>query len=148
MSAPYRREIKDVVLFAAKASTGTSTVTLDVSDFRDVVLSIAGASSANLTVKVQGALGVKGVDGSGTQGEYIAPDFSASATATNAWAYLQAVDLNTGNPIDGSTGISFTGTDAVYLVEVNTNAVDWLTVTVTARAAGNVTVKAAAVTNL
>lgn len=148
MAGIFRRELKDVVFFSGQNTTGTSTLALDVSDFRTVVLSIATATSANLTLKIQGALGVKGTDGTGTQGEYIAPDFSSTATATNTWGYLQVVDLNTGAPTTGSTGIVYTGTDGVYLVEVNTNAVDFLSMTVTARSAGTVTVKAAAVTNI
>lgn len=147
MPGVYRREVKDWVFFNAQATTGTSTAVLDVSDFRDVVLSIATASSANLTLKIQGALGVIGTSADAKLGEYVAPDFSSSATATNTWAYLQSVDLNTGSPITGATGVVYTGTDSVYLLEVNTNEIDYLCLTVTARSAGSVTVKAAAVTN-
>ncbi len=141
--ADQRDEIKDRILFNAKAATGYSTVVLDVSSFRNVVMSFASASSGDLTVKILGALAV-----ADSNGNYVAPDFTASASATNAWDYIQCINLNTGAAINGSTGIVYTGSDAVYLVEVNTNLIDFLTVQVTARNAGSVTVKAASTTNI
>ena len=148
MPGPFRRVLQDQVLFSAQAATGTSTLVLNVTDFRDVVLSFATASSASFTVKIQGAIGVIGTSNGAGQGEIIAPTFSSSASATNAWDYIQAVNLNTGVPVNGSTGIVYTGTDSVSLYEVNTNALDFLTVTVTAYSAGTLTVKAASSTNL
>lgn len=142
-----RREIKDWKFFSAQAALGTSSYVLDVSDFRDVVLSFATASSGSMTIKVLGALAVIGSDNAAGQGVYVAPNFSAVASQSNAWTYLQSVNLDTGVAINGSTGIVYAGTDSVKLVEVNTNAVDFLTVAVTNYSAGNVTVKCAAVTN-
>ena len=128
-------------------ATSRNGFVLNVTDFRDVVLSFASDKSANLTVKVQGAIGVIGTDTTASQGEIIAPDFTSAASATNTWSYIQSVDLNTGVPINGSTGIVYTGSDSVSLVEVNTNALDFLTVVVTAESAGNITVKAVSATN-
>lgn len=136
MASPFRRVLQDQKLFTAQAATGTSSLKMDTSDFRDVVIAFFTASSANLTVKIQGAIGET------------APDFSAAASATNQWAYLQCVDLNTGLPITGSTGLVWAGTDAGYLVEVNVNAIDWMCLTVTARSAGSLTATATSATNL
>lgn len=146
--ADQRDELKDIVLFSAKAATGYSTVVLDVSSFRNVVLSVASTGTATLTMKILGALAVKGTDGTPSQGAYIAPDFTAAASPSNAWDYVQAINLNTGAAVNGSTGVVFSGTDAVYLLEVNTNLIDFLTVQVTSRSGGSVTVKAATTTNI
>lgn len=143
MSTNFRRELKDIVLFDAKATTGQSSVVLDVSDFRNVVLSVATTGSADLTLKIQGGLALS--DG---RGQYIPPTFSSSASPSNPWDYLQSVNLNNGDDIDGDTGIVYTGTDSVELLEVNTNVIDYITVVVTAHSAGSVTVRLASTTNL
>jgi len=125
----------NVPILTAKATTGIGTPQF-VSDFRNCVISFATASSGNLTVKVQAAIGAT------------CPDFSSAQSATNMWDYVQVVDLNTGVPIDGDTGISVSGTDDFRQFEVNINAVDWLNCVVTARVAGNVTVQATLTDNL
>jgi len=122
---------KDVSILNAKASTGVDLVSgVNVSDFRNAVISFATASSANLTVKVQGAIGT------------VPPTWTSAQSASNMWDYVQIIDLEDGNPIDGDTGVSCAGTDDFRLFEVNVNALDWINVIVTARSAGNVTVKA------
>lgn len=113
----------------AKATTGIGNV-LDVRDFRNCVVSIATASSANMTIKCQGAIGDTN------------PTFTSAASATNAWDYVQIVDLQNGSAVDGDTGVVLTGTDDCRQFEINVNSLDYVTFNVTALAAGSVTIKA------
>jgi len=54
------------------------------------------------------------------------PDFSAAASPTNQWAYIQIKDLATNTAINGATGIVATGTDIAADYEVNTNGQRWI----------------------
>lgn len=118
----------EVILNAAAAASTGSVVS--VADYRNVNLQIGTASSANLTVKIQGSF-------SDTM-----PTFSSAATVSNHWDYIACYDLNTGLLVAGDTGFVVTGTDDVVNYKVNTDGLKWLCATVTARSAGSVTVKA------
>lgn len=118
----------EVILDAAAAASTGSVVS--VADYRNVNLQIGTASSANLTVKIQGSF-------SDTM-----PTFSSAATVSNHWDYIACYDLNTGLLVAGDTGFVVTGTDDVVNYKVNTDGLKWLCATVTARSAGSVTVKA------
>lgn len=50
-----------------------------------------------------------------------APDFSSPSTVDNDWHYVEVIDVNTGTPIDGSTGVATTATDinAAYQMNVD-----------------------------
>jgi len=116
-------------IFSAKAATGTGA-TINVEQYRHVVLEMATATSANLTIKFQGSI------------SDTAPDFSAAQTAANMWDYVEVKDLQDGSAIDGDTGIAPAGTDDFRLLEMNINGLKWVCATVTARSAGSVTLKA------
>lgn len=113
----------------AKAATGIGS-TLNVEDYKHIVLAIGTASSANLTVKIQGSISDE------------APNFAAAQSVSNHWDYVQAKDLEDQASLDGDTGFVVTGTDDFRLVEVNTNGLKWINANVTARSAGSVTIKA------
>lgn len=130
-----RQVQKDIVFLNGKAATGIGN-NVFVADFRNADFSFATAGNANLTIKVQGAVGET------------CPDFGSAQSATNAWDYVQVVDLQNGNPVDGDSGISVAGVDDVRLFAVNIDSLDWLNCVVTAYAAGNVTVKATLTDNL
>lgn len=122
-------------ILSAKASTGTGTA-VNVQDFKNIQLEVSSASSADLTVKIQGSMAET------------SPDFSAAASTSNPWTYIASYDLNDPSAIIvGSTGVVYTGTDAVYNLLVNVDGLALVNATVTARAAGNVTVKALAFNN-
>ena len=112
---------------AAAASTGS---TISVADYRNVNLQIGAATSANLTVKIQGSF------------SDTAPTFSSAASVTNHWDYIGVYDINTGSFIAGDTGFVVAGTNDFVNYKVNTDGLKWLCATVTARSAGSVTVKA------
>lgn len=116
-------------ILSAKAATGTG-VSFDVSDYEHIIVSFATASSANLTVKFQGAL------------SNTSPDFSAAQSVSNMWDYIEVIDLEDGAAIDGDTGIAPAGTDDFRMFQVNVDALKWFTATVTARSAGSVTIVA------
>ena len=118
----------EVILNAAAAASTGSVVS--VADYRNVNLQIGTASSANLTVKIQGSFSDN------------MPTFSSAATVSNHWDYIACYDLNTGLLVAGDTGFVVTGTDDFVNYKVNTDGLKWLCATVTACSAGSVTVKA------
>lgn len=61
---------------------------------------------------------------------------------------MQAVDLDDGTPVTGSTGIVSAGTDINKLYEININALDYLTLDVTAISAGAVSATVLLTSNL
>lgn len=124
------RDSKNYTVLSAKAATGIDKI-LDVRDFRHVILSFSTASSANLTAKVQGSIQVD------------TPDFTAAQSPSNQWDYVQMKDLEDGSTVDGDTGFAVAGTDDQKQYEVNVNGLNYITVNVTARSAGSVTVLAA-----
>jgi hypothetical protein len=121
--------------FSAKVDAGAGNA-INTIDFRNAMVSIGTASSANMTIKVQVALGDT------------APNFGAAASATNQWQYADLALTNGGGTItDGDTGVVWSGTDKVELFEVNTNGIDWMCLNMTARAAGSATATMTLTTN-
>lgn len=130
------RNRKVYTIMSAKAATGIGNI-IDVKDFRNVVVSIASASSGSLTVKCQGAIGDE------------APTFTSAASPTNAWDYLELATLSDSSaPVRGATGVVLSGTDACKLYEVNINGIDWLTFNITAYSAGTLTITVTCVDNV
>lgn len=128
------RDYKEYTIMDAKAATGIGNI-IYVGDFRHIILSFNTASSANLTAKVQGSIAED------------APTFTSAQSATNSWDYVQIKDLEDGTSIDGDTGFAPAGTDDHRMFEVNTNGMRWITVNITARSAGSLTVKLRAYEN-
>ena len=120
---------QEYFVLEAETTTGAGTI-IDVRDYDTLMLSIATASSGNLTAKFQGAIRLREAD----------VDFDAAVTAVNHWSYVEAIDINNGDLLDGSTGFAVSGTDAAKTYELNTNGLTFVTVNVTARSAGSVTV--------
>ena len=121
----------------AKATTGVGS-SIVVNDYMNVMLDLSTASSANLTVKIQGSY----------QDSLTPPTFSSAASGTNRWFYVASYDLSDPTSIVvGNTGYSASGTDIVKGILVNTNGLVWLNCQVTARSAGNITIYAMVYTN-
>lgn len=125
---------------AAKSTTWAGN-TINVTDYRNAVVKIWTASSANLTVKCQGAIA------SPTTSE-IAPNFNSAQSVTNHWDYVQMIDQQDGSPISGDTGFTVTGTDDFRLFAINIDNLDFLNFNVTARSAGSVTIEVQLTDNL
>jgi hypothetical protein len=127
------RNTADAVIMNAVGAAATGN-TMFVDDFKNVIFSYAtdGGGDANSTIKFQGSI------------QEDAPDFSAAQTVTNHWDYIEVVNLDTGAAIDGATGVARTGQDEYLLLEANVNGMRWVSATVTARSAGELTIKARA----
>lgn len=116
-------------VYAIPATTANGILggmTLLSRGFRNAVFQIATASNAAATVKfVYSAQESK-------------PDFGSAASATNVWDYVQSVQLTDGTPVDGTTGIAWTGTDGIKTVEINTNqsGIVWVGAIVSGYSAG------------
>ncbi len=127
------RQYVEYTILSAKGATGAGIAIL-CKDFRHAIFSFATASSANLTVKFQGAISEGATEGQ-------APAFGSSQSVANMWDYIEVIDLENGSAIDGDTGIVPAGTDDFRLLEANINGLDYICARVTARSAGSVTIK-------
>ena len=123
------RSVQDVITILDAAVATGSGATLLVEDFVNLTLALDSASSANLTVKVQGSI------------QQLAPTWGSAQSASNQWDYLLLKDLEDGSSIDGDTGLVLSGSDDHRLFEVNVNGIRWLNLIVTARSAGSITGK-------
>jgi len=121
-----KRLSSESLLFNWATETG-STVAMLVTDFMNVVGTLASSGSANFTIKFQWS----------TQDEL--PNFAAAQSSTNRRDYIQVKDYQNNASIDGDTWISFAGTDDVRMIEWNTNWLKWIWATITARVAGAIT---------
>lgn len=122
------RDYKSYTILDAKATTGAGNI-IPCDDFTHAIVSVNTASSANLTLKFAGSIADT------------APVFTDAQSVSNSFDYIQIKDLEDGSSIDGDTGFAPAGTDDHRLFEININALKYLTAVVTARSAGNVTVK-------
>ncbi len=124
----------EVLIFdaAAAASTGLA---YPVADYQNIMLTLSSASSANFTIKFQGSF------------SSVKPDFSAAQTNANRWDYIQVRDIEDNAAIDGDTWVAFAGTDDVRQFVANLDGLRWICATITARAAGTVSLRLMAFNN-
>lgn len=128
------RYVQVETILSAKAANGVGT-TIDVRDYQNIIVSIASASNANLTVKCQGS------------SSDTSPTFSSAASVTNVWDYIAMYEMRGATLVAGGTGKVYAGADATNLYMVNANGLTFLNFEVSGYAAGNVTVKATLFTN-
>lgn len=131
MAKQYSEEI---ALFTA-AITG-STTPYNIRDYQHIMLTLSSASSADFTIKFQGSQ------------QDATPDFSAAQSNTNRRDYIQVKDYNDGSSVDWDTGVAFAGTDDVRQFEFNVNGLKWCWATLTAYAAGTVSLRIQGYNNL
>lgn len=124
----------------AQAATGQGT-SWDVSKFRHITICIATASSGNLTVKCQGAIGK-------TAANFTEPAWGTARSKTNMWDYIAMYDYQDASKVDGDTGVAVTGTDDIRQFTVNVDGLHWLNFDLTAYTAGNVDVIGVAFENI
>lgn len=124
------RDAKEYTIFSAKGATGVGNI-IDVEDYRHAVISVAtdGGSDAALTLKFAGSI------------EDSSPTFTSAQSVTNMFDYVQVIDLEDGGTVDGDTGFAVATADDYKQYEANINGLKWFTGVVTARSAGEVTVK-------
>lgn len=113
-------------------STQDTVFTVSAEDYDHIVFEIDtdGGGDANLTVKFAGSV----VEDK--------PDISAAQSVTNPYDFIRVVDYQSGTAINGDTGIVAVNTDIHRLVVADVDGLKWVGVRLTARTAGEVTVKA------
>lgn len=127
-----RRFSDEILFFSAATATGTATKKLDCRDFRNQIFIICGADTPTANVKIKGS----------AQEDV---DFSAAASSTNRWDYIQTVNLQSRAAVAGDTGVTVVA--GVEQVEANNNTMKWMTAEISAISGGNVTVYAIQSTN-
>lgn len=125
-------ERKSYKLLDAKAATGVG-LTMDVRDFDKVTFVTATATGSTLEYKFAGAIDLP-EEGTGTP-----VDFASAAAVTNAWDYVDVIDIEDGASIDGDTGVSITTTAEVRQFTLNVEGLSYVTIIVTGRSAGSIT---------
>lgn len=117
-------------IFSGATANAAAGVSVNVTDYRNVVIALATSGSATATVKVKGAV---------LPPSEAVPDFSAAASPSNHWTYVNSFDLESNGAVAGSTGYAAAGTDIVKLVKVNVDGLDRITLEISGRTAGAVT---------
>lgn len=119
------------ILSGATAVKGVSSngngIPQIVDDFQHIVVALDTTGTTTATIKFQGSL------------SETVPDFTAAASPTNQWAYVQAIDLADQSVINGATGVALTGTDMDRMFEINTNGIRFFNVIVTNYTQGTIT---------
>jgi len=136
-------EIIRTTIFDAKATTGVSTAQSVVGS-DNVMVTIVGIDSPDLTIKCQGSMGASLAS---TILDGVPPVFSTAQSVTNMWDYVAMYDLEDGAFVDGDTGVVFSGSADTRQFIINTEPLLWVSFQVTARSAGNVSVVMLAVNN-
>jgi hypothetical protein len=119
------------VIHNASATTGSGKI-INVRDYDTIMLSFAtdGGGDAALTAKIKASIEIEQTD------------FDSAQAPGNMWSYVEAIDIDDGSLINGSTGFAVSSTDDYKILEVNTNGLTFLTVDITARTQGELTVVA------
>lgn len=116
-----------ILITDAQSEAGLSDIPVFVGDFQHIVLTLIGANTAQLTVKILGS------------NDYEVPDFAGGSVAGDEYEEIQSIDLKDQTPYDGDVGITFNGDDTVK-VEVNTNNLRWIRLSISAYTGGDLTV--------
>jgi len=113
----------------ALTAANENTPMLNCKDYRNAILTITAANSANCTIKVYGS------------SLEARPDLDDAASASNSYSPIESVNLDTGTKVDWSTGIVYAGSaDGIASYEVNVNWLNWIWVEMTDRTAWDVTI--------
>lgn len=120
----------------AKGATGAGTA-MNVSDFRHITVYVAtdGGADAALTVKCAGSI------------DSTEPTWASAASVSNEYSYIGMYDYEDATLTDGDTGFVVATADDTQMFTINTDGLIWVNFVVTARTAGEVTVKGRGFTN-
>lgn len=114
-------------IFTAKAANGVGSPMI-VADSNNISVKLVTSGNANMTIKFQGSL------------QATAPDFSAAASTTNQWDFINFADyLDAGTLTAGGTGIITGGVDVFKNILLNTDGLVWINVQISNWVAGAAT---------
>lgn len=111
----------------AKSATGASNV-IPCSDYRNVVIMVTAPANSTFTIKFCGSIGDTAFDA------------TAAQSTTNAYDFLECIDLQDGSAIDGDTGILIDNTTAAVncrMFEINVNCIDFIAAQITSYTDGS-----------
>ena len=131
MSIPWR-VVARYNIFDAQAANWTSTKKINWVDYRNIIVRVWTAENANLTLKVKWAIL--------TEKYPDAPDFNAAQTVANNWDTIEMIYLNWQGSVKWDTWLVLTWTDTFKLFELNTNALEYISFTVSWYVAWSITV--------
>ena len=114
--------IETSVLLTSEVATAESEPTL-MTPFDKAVFHVHTVGATTATIKFVAGFGD-------------APDFGLAASASNNWFYVDTVSVDTGTPVDGSTGYALTGTGVSTAYQLNIDGAKWVGVVVSAWTAG------------
>ena len=112
--------------FTAKAATGIGEP-CNCIDWERFSISLDSTESSSWTVKFQ------------ISSQESKPDFSAAASHTNKWSYVDTIDVVDGSSVDGSAGIAAAAGVVHKILQPNAEGFVWLNAIVTAHTGGAVT---------
>ncbi len=126
------REITRYSLFTEQSANGTSSRAAFAWDFRHLWLTVATSSTAFTgTIRVKGSR----VD------FWHEVDFTQPASQSNPWSYLELVNNDSGNNLDGTTGLVLSAaSNNITQSAVNIDWFNWITAEVSWYSAGDVNV--------
>jgi len=101
---------------------------IDVRFSRFVTISISTSGTASFLFRVRGAI----------QDD---TDFTQAAGQLNQWDFVSFTNLSTGTVVNGQTGISYGGVDAVNIIELNVSGLTKIALLTSSYVAGNFTAK-------
>lgn len=110
--------IKLSQIFTCSADTEFPLANVEALDFSKIALKIIASDTASFSVRV------KVSDQVGTP-----PDFTAPASATNSWTFVQTVNTLDGSTYPGDVGFVITA-DGTYHLELNQDIQAWVAVEV------------------
>ncbi len=105
--------------------------TIQLQDYINGVFAITAAGSANLTVQVLGSV------------QETKPDFTIASSATNQYAPVQIIDLDSNTTLNGTTGLVYSGASdgtKQYMINTRQTILRWIGFKITAYTTGNVTI--------
>lgn len=110
-----------------------------ISEMKNVILQLGTSSTATLTAKLVGSLGLNPTNQSSPRWDY--PNMGATIAPSNPYSFVQCINLDDGSTVNGSTGVVVAGTDINKMYEVNINALKYLTLIPVTWSAGKISAK-------
>lgn len=105
------------------------TKTISLQDYINGVFAVTSAGGASLTLQVVGSI------------QEAKPDFTAAASATNQWAPIQFIDIDSNTTIVGSTGLVIsTDITKQYMVNTRQTILRWIGFKIITYTSGNATI--------